>query len=215
MRVSRRIGSSLCWLLVFTSGVAFGQPAPAPHTPQISGALLTSDELIADLKFLTELAGDPGVKAWKPLKATLDTFLDGIDTHRPIILDVLISPSDSEMRAHFPLQPAAPGKQLGAKFLANLGASGINTKRLTVGFYSVGGLFPGFLRIANGHCSIAENRNNLPVNLPDPTKGNVVAALLAKKCDVGLMVKNDKQAAEDQAARRKDFQKVKDNLTEG
>ncbi|HLQ46314.1 MAG TPA: hypothetical protein VK137_16340, partial [Planctomycetaceae bacterium] len=100
-------------------------------------------------------------------------------------------------------------------FLANLGASGIHTRRLTVGFYSVSGLFPGFLRIANEHCSIAEKRGSLPGNLPNPTKGNVVAALLAKKFDVGLMVKNDKQAAADQAARRKDFQKVKDNLTEG
>lgn len=223
MRATRRI--ALCWLtIVLPSIVAFAQEAPPPHAPQIHGALLSSDELVADLKFLTELAPD-GAKGWKLLKPTLDTFLDGIDMPRPIILDELMVTAGAEMRLHFPVKDP-PGKPLGQKFLANLDGFGIKSKRRGAGVFELGGgakatqgaVFSGFLRVLTppiSYASIATQLVYLPANLADPTKGKVIASLLAKKYDVGMIVVNDKQAVADQQARNKDFQKVKENLMAG
>lgn len=224
MSIFRRVTLALCCSLVLTSGVTFAQQAPPPHAPEIHGALLSGDELVADLKFLTELAPN-GANGWKALKEVLDTFMDGMDLQRSVIIDVLTTAIGSEIRTHFPVKDPA-GKPLGQKFLANLGAGIAKNKRLTAGFYQLGGgekvaadaAYNGFLRILNAPISyavIASSKHNLPANLPDPTKGKTVASLLAKKLDLGLMVKNDKQTAADQEARKKDFQKVKDNLTAG
>ncbi len=225
MRATRRIALALCWLtIVLPSIVAFAQEAPPPHAPQIHGALLSSDELVADLKFLTELAPD-GAKGWKLLKPTLDTFLDGIDMPRPIILDELMVTAGAEMRMHFPVKDPS-GKPLGQKFLANLDGFGIKSKRRGAGVFELGGgakatqgaVFSGFLRVLTppiSYASIATQLVYLPANLLDPTKGKVVASLLAKKYDVGMIVVNDKQAVTDQQARNKDFQKVKENLMAG
>ena len=226
MSVYRRIVLAFFCSLVVAPGLALAQQAPPPHAPEIHGALLSGEEMVADLRFLTELAPAPhGANGWKSLKQVLDTFMDGTDPQKPVIVNVLMTSTSSEIRTCFPVKDP-PGKPLGQKFLANLDASGIKYKRLAPGSFQLGGgdkvaansLYNGFLRVLNAPISyavIATSKISLPPNLPDPTTGKVVAALLAKKLDLGLMIKNDKQTAADQEARKKDFQRVKDNLTAG
>ncbi len=224
MKTFRRIVMALCCVLALASGTTFAQQAPPPHAPAIHGALLSGDELVADLKFLTELAPN-GANGWKLLKQVLDTFMDGTDPSKPVIVDVILNSTGSETRTYFPVKDPA-GKPLGQKFLANLEGFGIKSKRLAAGLFQLGGgdkvdpqaVYNGFLRVLSvpiNYAVIASSRNGLPANLTDPTKGKAVAALLAKKLDLGLMIKNEKQTAADQDARKKDFQKVKDNLTAG
>ena len=222
MRIIRQIALVLCGSLGLIGGAAFGQQAPPAHAPQIHAALNSTEELMADLKFLCELAGPQGVKGWKLLEPFLEETFAGTDSKRPVVIDVLFNANGSNVRAHFPLL-VDPKKPLGQKFLANLAGIGIPNKRLTTGFFQLGGgndpmkgaAFNGFLRLLNppiSYASISTDRLLLPANLPDPTKGAVIAALLAKKFDVGVMVKNVKQATADQQARRADFQKAKENL---
>jgi hypothetical protein len=129
------------------------------------------------------------------------------------------------VRAHFPLQ-IVPGKPLGDKFLRNLKGIGIDNKKLVSNFYQLGGgakaipgaAYNGFLRILPApvnYASIANKRETLPPNLADPTANKVVVALLAKKFDVGMLLKNDKVDDASIKARRADFQKVRDELLAG
>ena len=225
MRIIRQIALVLCGSLGLIGGVAVAQQAPPAHAPQIHAALNSTAELMADLKFLCELAGPQGVKGWKLLEPFLEETFAGSDPKRPVVVDVLFNANGSDVRAHFPLL-VDPKKPLGQKFLANLAGIGIHNKRLATGFFQLGGgaavvqgeAFNGFLRILGppiNYASISSDRLLLPANLPDPTKGNVVAALLAKNFDLGLLVKNVKQADADQKARRADFQKAKENLLAG
>lgn len=224
MRIVRKIALVLCGMLGLVGGAAVAQQAPPAHATQLHAALNSTSELMADLKFLCELAGPQGVKGWKLLEPFLEETFAGTDPARPVVVDVLFNANGSDIRAHFPL--LVDKKPLGTKFLTNLAGIGIPNRRLTAGFYQLGGgaepmkgaAFNGFLRLLNPpitYASIATDRNLVPANLPDPTRGAVVAALLAKKYDVGLMMKNPKQAEADQKARRADFQKAKENLLAG
>ncbi|MBC7819863.1 MAG: hypothetical protein IAG10_23515, partial [Planctomycetaceae bacterium] len=225
MRIIRQIALVLCGALGLIGGAALAQQAPPAHAPQIHVTMNSSEELFADLKFLCELAGPKGVNGWKALEGFLVITFEGTDPKKPFVVDVLFNTNGSDVRAHFPLL-VDPKKPLGQKFLANLVGIGIPNKRLTAGFIQLGGgavvmpnaAFNGFLRILGApinYGSISRDRNLLPANLPDPTKGNVVAALLAKNYDLGLLMKNVKQADADQKARRADFQKAKENLLAG
>lgn len=214
MKSIRQVCQVLCWLSLFVSAAAFGQSTTAPsHVPQITIALQTSDELIADMKFLTELAGQPGIRAWKPLKDTLDTFLLGIDPKKPIIAEIKIRSGGSDTIAHFPLPQAETTTAKG--FIANLKGFGVNVTRKGGGLSELTNALTGFLRIANGHASIttSTDRNLLPANMPNP----LVAAqtLLSKKYDLGLLLKNGKLDSTAIQSRRTDFQKVKDELLAG
>ena len=225
MRIIRQIALVLCGSLGLIGGVAVAQQAPPAHAPQIHVALNSTDELMADLKFLCELAGLQGGKGWKLLEPFLVETFAGTDPKKPFVVDVLFNANGSDVRAHFPLL-VDPKKPLGQKFLTNLAGIGIHNKRFGGGVIQLGGgaqvvpgeAFNGFLRILGppiNYASISTDRFLLPANLPDPTKGNVVAALLAKKYDLGLLMKNVKQADTDQKARRADFQKAKENLLAG
>ena len=228
LRIIRQIALILFASSGLIGGAAFAQQAPPAHASQIHAALKSTDELFADLKFLCELAGPQGVKGWKLLEPFLQMTFDGTDPKKPFVLDILVNPNGSDIRAHFPLlvDPKKPIAQLGQKFLANLTGIGIPNKRLTAGFFQLGGgnapmqgaSFNGYLRILPPpitYASISTDRNLVPPSLPDPTKGNVVAALLAKDFDLGLFMKNVKQAEADQKARRADFKKAKENLLAG
>ncbi len=214
MRVTRRIAWLLSFACVFASGKAFAQQVPPSHAPQISSALISGDELMSDLKYLTGLAGPNGVKGWKPLKEILESFAQGVDLKKPLVQDVLLSKDSYDVRHHFPLLPPPAGKQLGFQFIANLGGVGVQVgKRLAAGLNVVGGAFVGVIRIHNGHATIAEKIGSLPANMQNPAIA--IGDLLAKKFDFGLMVKNDKIAADEQTARRADFQKAKDEILAG
>lgn len=225
MRIIRHLALVLCGSLGLIGGAAVAQQAPPAHAPQIHVALNSTADLMADLKFLCELSGQQGVKGWKLLEPFLEETFAGSDPKRPVVVDVLFNANGSDVRAHFPLL-VDPKKPLGQKFLANLAGIGIPNKRFGTGVTQLGGgdkvlpnaAYNGFMRILAApinYASVTHDRNLLPANLPDPTKGNVVAALLAKNYDLGLMVKNVKQADADQKARRADFQKAKENLLAG
>ncbi|TXT35231.1 MAG: hypothetical protein FD138_1450 [Planctomycetota bacterium] len=225
MKTIRLVVLALCCSLGVTGPSLFAQGITPPHAPEIRAALNSGDELLADLKFLSELAGPQGVRGWKLLESFLAEIFSGTDTSKPAIFDVLLIPSGTEVRAHFPLQIVA-GKPLGAKFLANLKTLGIDNKRLANNSYQLGGgkkeiagaAFNGFLRILPApvnYASIAKKSETLPANLADPTKDKIVVALLAKKFDVGMLLKNDKLDEASIKARRTDFQKVRDELIAG
>jgi hypothetical protein len=224
--LSSLIGSLVvCGLAAIDPQRAQAQNTPAAHAPQVHAVLSSTDDLTSDLKVITELAGPQGVKGWKAFKDLLDLTFEGVDPKRPLVLDVLVNPTGSEMRAYFPVV-GQPGPQLGQQFLGNLAGIGIKQKKLVQNFYQLGGgaapmqgsAFDGYLRLlpAPTNCAvIAKKREVLPPNLGDPTKDKVVAALLAKAFDVGLIVKNDKLDAASIQARRADFQKAKSELLAG
>lgn len=214
-----------CGVLVLSAGVAVAQQAPPAHAPQIHATLNSTNDLMEDLKSLFNLAGPAGARNWKAFEEFLVITFDGTDPQRPFVIDILINPNGSDVRAHFPLL-VQPNKPQGQRLLVNLNGVGIPSKRLSAGLYELGGgavakqgaAFNGFLRLLAApinYGSISTDRALLPANLPDPTRGPIVAALLAKKYDVGFLMKNAKQAENDQKARRTDFQKAKENLLAG
>jgi hypothetical protein len=214
VRATRRIAWLLSFACVFASSASFAQQAPPPHAPQISSALISGDELMSDLKYLTELAGPNGVKGWKLLKQILESFAQGVDLTKPIVQDGLLSKDSYDLRYHFPLIPPPPGKKLGFQFIANLAGVDVKVGRqLAPGLNQVSGTFLGLIRIHNGHASFAEKLGHLPANMQNPAIA--IAPLLAKKFDFGLMIKNEKVDAADCKARRADFQKAKDEMLAG
>lgn len=225
MKTIRLVVLALCFLTGLADQSLFAQAVTPPHAPAIHAVLLSGDELTADLKFMSELAGPQGVRGWKLLESFLVEIYGGTDTSKPAIFDILMSPTGSEVRAYFPLQ-VVPGKTLGDKFLRNIDGIGIKSKKLVANFYQLGGgdkeipnsALNGFLRMLPApinYAVIAKKRTTLPANLADPRTAKVVAALLAKKYDVGFMLKNDKADTASIKARVEDFQKVKDELNAG
>lgn len=225
MKMIRFAALALWFSLGLAQQSLFAQAVAPPHAPEIHAVLLSGNELSADLKFMCELAGPQGVRGWNLLESFLAEIYSGTDTAKPAVFDVLLTPTGTDVRAYFPLQ-VVPGKPLGEKFLRNIDGIGIKSKKLVANFYQLGGgdkeiagsAFNGFLRIlaapAN-YSAIAKKRAAVPPNLVDPTAGKVVAALLAKKFDVGIMLENPKKDAASIKARVTDFQKVKDELNAG
>ncbi len=225
MKTIHLVVLALCCSLGLAEQSLFAQSTTPAHAPEIRAALLSGDELSADLKFLSELAGPQGVRGWKLLESFLAEIFAGTDTSKPAIFEIQVTPTGSDVRAYFPLQ-VVPGKPLGEKFLRNIDGIGIKSKKLVANFYQLGGgekeiagsAFNGFLRILAtpiNYAAIAKKRALLPANLSDPMKDKVVLALLAKKYDVGMLLKNDKADADSIKARAADFQKVKDELIAG
>lgn len=225
MKTILRFVLTFCLTLGLATPAAFAQAVAPPHAPEIRAALLSGDELTADLKFLSELAGPQGVRGWKLLESFLAEIYGGTDTAKPAVFDVLLVPTGTEVRAYFPLQ-VLPGKPLGEKFLRNIDGIGIKSKKLVANFYQLGGgdkdianaAFNGYLRILAApvnYAVISKKRNTIPASLTDPTKDKHAAALLAKKYDVGLLLKNDKADDNSIKARVTDFEKVKGELLAG
>lgn len=225
MKTIRLVVLALCCSMGLAEQSLFAQSAAPPHAPEIRAALLSGDELSADLKFLSELAGPQGVRGWKLFESFLAEIFAGTDTSKPAILEIMLTPTGSDVRAYFPLQ-VVPGKPLGEKFLRNIDGIGIKSKKLGGTLYQLGGgakeipgaAFNGFLRMLStpiNYAAIAKKQATLPANLGDPTKDKIVAALLAKKFDVGMMLENPKKDEASIKARVADFQKVKDELIAG
>ena len=226
MRSIPLVALALCAVLGMSEQTVFAQVATPTHAPEIRAALSSGDDFTADLKFLTELAGPQGVRGWKLLESFLIEIYGGTDTSKPAIVEILLSPTGGDSRVYIPLQVIA-GKPLGEKFLRNIDGIGFKPqKKLVSNFYQIGGgakpipgaAFNGFLRLLPApinYAVIAANRESLPLNLTDPKAGKVAAALLAKKFDLGLMLKNSKADVASIKARADDFQKVKDELNAG
>lgn len=225
MKTIRLVALALCCWFGSAEQSLFAQSVVPAHAPEIRAALLSGDELSADLKFLCELAGPQGVRGWKLLESFLAEIFAGTDTSKPAIVEIMLTPTGSEVRAYFPLQ-VIPGKPLGEKFLRNIDGIGIKSKKLGGTLYQLGGgakeipgaAFNGFLRMLAtpiNYAAIAKKQPTLPANLGDPTKDKIVAALLAKKFDVGILLQNPKKDEASIKARAADFQKVKDELIAG
>ena len=225
MKTIRLVALALCCSLGLAEQSLFAQAVTPPHAPEVHAVLLSGDELSADIKFMCELAGPQGVRGWKLLESFLAEIFSGTDTAKPAIFDVLLTPTGTDVRAYFPLQ-IVPGKPLGEKFLRNIDGIGIKSKKLVANFFQLGGgakavagaAFNGFLRVLPApinYASIATKREMLPANLGDPTAVKVVAALLAKKFDIGFMLENPKQDTSSIKARAADFQRVKGELNAG
>ena len=161
-----------------------------------------ADELLADIEYLVGLAKAPLNKQWDNLNGTIDFFLPGIDRTKTVRIDVLSDNNGKiRYRPHFPIKNIKDFEKL------NLVPAGITVKRSGRGFYKLGAAFTGFMRYQNKYASIGELANDVPKNLADPTKA--IAALVAKKYDLALQVKND---AKGQADRKKSIQELRKEL---
>lgn len=228
MKVNRRITLASCFCLFFAVEVVVAQQTPPAHSPQVWAALSSGNEMMADLKFLVETSGPTGPAGWKALEDVLASFMEGTDSVKPAFAEILFNADGSDTRVYFPVKDAV-GKALGTKFLSNLNLTGVSSKKLVANFYQLGignappnpkntSPYNGHLRVLLppvGYVAITTKKELLPLNLPDPNKNKSLASLLSKKFDLGLIVQNDKQTAADQTARKKDFQKAKDNLLAG
>ena len=91
--------------------------------PAITIVLKSAGELLSDLKFLFDLAGEPPAR-FRTLADTLEAFLDGVDRTKPMGVQVFVDGTDSKYVAFFPVK----GADL-KRFLDNLAGLGIKSKK--------------------------------------------------------------------------------------
>ncbi|MDA0833645.1 MAG: hypothetical protein O3A29_10200 [Planctomycetota bacterium] len=164
----------------------------------ISGA----DELKRDLKFMVELGNAKDKKQWENLEATLDTFLPGIESEKPIRIDLLLDDKKLGFRSHFPIN------DINVFLKENLVAFGINSSRKGRNYWQIKGAgFSGFMRFDNGYVSIAEKADDVPAKASDPAVA--LAALTAKNFDLAAHVTNTKKDPADLQARRDAFAELR------
>lgn len=198
-------------ILVLTAGPATAQNQQ-PQTqssnaaqdqasaPTITTVLRSASELVADLEYLIRLAGPEGAKQWEQyIQPTLETFLQGIDVQRPVRIDVLLGGETTRYRPAFPV---ANRRQ----FEQNLEAFGIEI-RPQGQLYALTGTFEGFMRYAHNYAIIAEQRADLPANIPNPQQA--VQPLIAKGYDLAGNIQNPPQGIEQ---RRQAIEQIRDEL---
>ena len=179
--------------------------------PKITVMLIGTDEFLDDIKFITLLAGEKGKKEWPNVKGTLDYFLSGVDGTKPIRVDVLTGGANTETVLHVPI-----GKKKGndfADFRTNLGTFGFAIAKQKANLFKLTlAVQPPqifWMRYQNGYASIAEKQAHVPANIPNPSIA--VQPLVKRGFDVAANLEN---AADGQDSRKKQFQSIRDNLTD-
>ena len=66
------------------------------HAPKVSAVLHSADRLLEDLKLLSDLTTTTEKKQWDNISGIIETFLFGIDTKKPIGIEVLLGGEEEE-----------------------------------------------------------------------------------------------------------------------
>ncbi len=111
--------------------------------PNITVMQKGADALIEDLNFLVnKLTNEEEQKQWVVLNDLLTSFKVGLDSKKPIRIDVLYGKGAEQYISYFPVDV----KDLKDFRKNNLQANGITTAPIGRGFYKVKGSFIGFMR---------------------------------------------------------------------
>ncbi|MDC0176371.1 hypothetical protein OAJ60_05500, partial [Planctomycetaceae bacterium] len=189
--------------LVLLLALASPRWAKAQDTaPKVTAVLHSADRLLEDLKLLSDLTTTTEKKQWDNISGIIETFLFGIDTRKPIGVEVLLGGEEEEYRF------ALPVANLKEFIDENLGGFEIDSRKIGAGLYrlSENKDILGYMRHRKGYAAISESRAALNV-VVDPVAR--AAALSPRKHSVGGLIKNKPDG---QDARRTAFEPIRNNL---
>lgn len=195
-----RILSTLVLLLVVA--LPSSARAQVASAPKVNIVLHSIDRLIADLKILNDLTTTTEQKQWKNIKDILDTFLFGIDTKQPVGVELILDAADDNYRF------ALPVSNLKTFIDDNLGGFDITARKIGPNLYSLRENRKAFyhMRFQKGYATLSQKRGDVNVVFNPRLKRG---PLVAKQLSVSATIKNK---ADGQAARRKRFAPVRQNL---
>ena len=208
--------------LLSVTALLIAQPLHAQSEARIKVVSPGVDRLKEDLQYLVGLSPTPALKnQWlKTLEPLLDSFAQGLDSTKPMRVDLVFGKTEVGYEMHFPLTKLE-GKN---GFLENLEGFGYNNKwnkkkPVPVLFELTQGKGKnlktvGFLRDANKHASIAPTQAVIPANMPNPITPDLLA-YLAKGYDVAAEMKNDPRDKVGMAARLANFKELRKQLEAG
>ncbi len=189
--------------LVLLLALASPRRAKAQDTaPKVTAVMHSADRLLEDLKLLSDLTTTTEKKQWDNISGIIETFLFGIDTKKPIGIEVLLGGEEEEYRF------ALPVANLKEFIDENLGGFEINSRKIGAGLYRLSEKKDtlGYMRHRKGYAAISESRAALS-GVVDPVAR--AAALAPRKHSVGGLIKNK---PEGQDARRTAFEPIRNNL---
>jgi len=213
MKIPRFAFSTLVLLASSQLATAQAPAAAAPEPPKVTVLQPGVDRLLEDLEFMVaKLGGDAA--AWKnKVEPNLKVFMPGIDTKRPIRVDVILDPNakKEQYRTSFPVN------NLNNFLQRNLKPLGVNYIQIQRNFYKLTGAYIGFARYEEnaakeGYANFAEDQKLIPLKF-DPMQGVNLAAFANQDWIVGF--ENDPNNPAGMADRAKSMTTLKTNLMAG
>ena len=204
--------------LLSVTALLVARPLHAQSEARIKVVSPGVDRLKEDINYLVGLSPNPALRnqAAKVLLPLIDSFAQGLDSTKPMRVDLVFGKPELGYEMHFPLTKLV-GKN---GFLENLAGFGYKNKQLAPGLYSLSQgaknavRIVGYLREANKHASIAPTQAVIPANLPNPITPDL-QAYLAKGYDVAAELKNDPKDKAGMAARLANFKALRKQLEAG
>ncbi|MFP6768279.1 MAG: hypothetical protein VB859_08920 [Planctomycetaceae bacterium] len=194
--------SRLSYALLLTACLplpAFSQDA----VPKVNALVLSADQVIKDLKLLSDLTSKTEQTQWENIEGILETFLFGIDRSKPIGLQVMLGGGEQGR-----LRMALPITSLKVFRDENLGGFEINSRKVGMNLFKLSDKDEtfGYMRFAKPYATIGEIRSDVNSVIKPRQE---MASLLQRKYSLGASVKN---TAANQDSRRKAFLPIKNNL---
>lgn len=187
------------FLLIPTLLVASAATANAQKeaTPSVTIVQAGADRLLGDIEYMLKLTDAEDQKQIKVLNDFFkDIFLKGVDSKRPIRIDVILGDGPTRYRPHFPISSLKD-------FRDNLNNFGIKSRKKTSSLYELKDAFVGWMRYRNKYASVGEEKTDVPLSIDNPVLS--IKPLLEAGYDLAVNVANSKTGEKDQAARRKAF----------
>lgn len=201
---SKLIPSVLCGLLIL--GFSRSAIAEEPLENRIVIMQSSADGMIQDLEYMIKDLARQG-KTWREyIEPNLEIFLDGVDTKKPIRVDIHFDEEQGEFyRICFPYTNLKD-------FLNNIDASGITSELKAKNLYQLGDAFSGWLK----------TEFNYAIFVPETKKGSVSGTvedpLIALKplidagYDTSMLMMHDKAGMKQ---RRLNFETIEKNVLPG
>ena len=168
--------------------------------PSVSIMLRSTKEFEDDLQYVVEASGKNGKQQWGNIKAILPAFLGGIDSQKPIRVDLVFLEEQMELRFVIPVKVEQDLRQ-------NIeGFAGGKARRVKKGYYRIDGpAFKGTIRIIQGYAIIAANPALVPAGFGNPDDS--IVPLVSAGYDMGAIVRNSADEAENRRSVMQQFRK--------
>ena len=169
--------------------LAAGLPMAAAEEnalPRIQIVHAGADALLADTQALMKLAGKQGEETWPIVRDTLGIFLVGVDSKRPLRVDVVLQSGGAVRQVWY-----VPVDDIQTFLDENLAGIGFETRKLEDGLwrYNLSGAeVEGFLRHAHGYAVLSTSRDDVTGELADPVPA--ARQLLADGAVLAIHVEN-------------------------
>jgi hypothetical protein len=205
-------------LLADPGNAQSGNPQQSRAT-RVKAGITSAEGVIEKLRYVVDgLAGQE--KAWEEsLFPSIDVFLIGVDTTRPVGADVVFDPAEEEgarKQFHVPIARNAkqPGKNELQIFLTdNLEPIDIQNRKLgrAGDYYKLDSPtldWEGYLRVVDDYASISATEADVPAGMPSP-QAALDALLKSGGYDAAARIQN---AAEGTADRKESFGKFREKM---